>query len=33
LSTYNTQEEVDFVIKEMPEIIAWLRTLSPFWEG
>jgi cysteine desulfurase len=33
LSTYNTQEEIDFVIKEMPEIIAWLRKISPFWKG
>lgn len=32
LSVYNTQEEIDFVIKEMPAIIAWLRKLSPFWE-
>jgi cysteine desulfurase len=32
LSTYNTEEEIDFVIKEMPEIISWLRKLSPFWK-
>ena len=32
LSTYNTEEEIDYVIKEMPEIIAWLRKLSPFWK-
>lgn len=32
LSTYNTEDEIDFVIKEMPGIIAWLRKLSPFWK-
>ncbi len=32
LSIYNTQEEIDFVIREMPEIIGWLRKLSPFWQ-
>ncbi|MDD5698320.1 MAG: cysteine desulfurase NifS [Victivallaceae bacterium] len=32
LSTYNTPEEIAFVIREMPGIIAWLRKLSPFWK-
>jgi cysteine desulfurase len=32
LSRYNTEKEIDFVISEMPAIIAWLRKLSPFWE-
>ena len=32
LSTYNTEAEIDFVIREMPAIIAWLRKLSPFWK-
>jgi len=30
LSRYNTQEEVDFTIEKMPEIIHRLRELSPF---
>ena len=30
LSRYNTQEEVDFTIEKMPEIISRLRELSPF---
>ncbi|MCX5645039.1 MAG: cysteine desulfurase NifS [Phycisphaerae bacterium] len=30
LSRYNTQEEVDFTIQKMPEIIYRLRELSPF---
>jgi len=30
LSVYNTEEEVDFVLKEMPAIIARLRAISPF---
>ncbi|MBM4024887.1 MAG: cysteine desulfurase NifS [Planctomycetes bacterium] len=30
LSRYNTEEEVDFTIRKMPEIIHRLRELSPF---
>lgn len=30
LSRYNTQEEVDTVIKEFPAVIAGLRAISPF---
>jgi cysteine desulfurase len=33
LSIYNTEEEVDFVLAKMPEIIAGLRAMSPFWVG
>lgn len=33
LSIYNTEEEVDFVLAKMPEIIAGLRAMSPFWQG
>ncbi len=32
LSTYNTEEEIDYVLEKMPGIIATLRELSPFWE-
>ncbi|MCF8055749.1 MAG: cysteine desulfurase NifS [Desulfocapsa sp.] len=32
LSVYNVEEEVDFVLKKMPPIIAELRELSPFWK-
>uniref|UniRef100_UPI004056BCEF cysteine desulfurase NifS n=1 Tax=Candidatus Electronema sp. TaxID=2698783 RepID=UPI004056BCEF len=33
LSVYNTEEEVDFVLAKMPEIIAGLRAMSPFWQA
>ncbi len=32
LSRFNTQEEVDFVVREMPKIIERLRSISPFSE-
>ena len=32
LSIYNTEEEVDYVIKTFPPIIEKLRNLSPFWK-
>ena len=32
LSRYNTEEEVDFTIEKMPQIIERLRELSPFVE-
>lgn len=30
LSRFNTDEEIDFVIKELPGIIGFLRSISPF---
>jgi cysteine desulfurase len=32
-SRYNTLSEVDEVLKVMPQIVATLRKLSPYWEG
>jgi len=31
LSVYNTAEDIDLVIRELPPIIQRLRTLSPYW--
>ncbi len=31
LSIYNTEQEVDYVINTIPEIIKTLRQMSPFW--
>ncbi|MGZ5026387.1 MAG: cysteine desulfurase NifS [Methylobacter sp.] len=32
-SRYNTMAEVDEVLKVMPDIVATLRKLSPYWDG
>jgi cysteine desulfurase len=32
LSNYNTADEVDFVVENMPPIIDRLRKMSPFWK-
>ncbi len=32
LSEYNTKEEVDYVIEELPKIVTYLRNMSPVWE-
>ncbi len=33
LSVYNTEQEIDFVLEKMPQIISQLREMSPFWPG
>ncbi|MBI4657088.1 MAG: cysteine desulfurase NifS [Elusimicrobia bacterium] len=33
ISVYNTEEEIDFVAKQMADIVARLRKISPFGEG
>lgn len=33
LSVYNTEEEVDLVLARLPEVIAKLREMSPFWKA
>ena len=32
LSTYNTMEEMNFIIEKLPPIIEKLRKMSPFWK-
>jgi cysteine desulfurase len=33
LSAYNTEEEIDYVLSVMPEIVARLRAMSPVYPG
>jgi len=32
LSTYNTKEEMDYIVEHLPPIIQKLRDISPFWK-
>ena len=32
LGDYNTEEDVDYILDQLPEIISYLRKMSPFWE-
>lgn len=31
LSEYNTEDEIDYLIKEIPATVAYLRSISPVW--
>jgi len=33
LSKFNTGEEIDELMQVLPQIIATLRRISPFWQG
>lgn len=32
IGEYNTMEEIDHIIKVVPEVVAYLRDISPVWE-
>ena len=32
LCEYNTEEEADHIIKEVPRVVAYLRSMSPIWK-
>ncbi len=32
LSEYNTDEDIDAILKAVPEVVAYLRNMSPVWE-
>ena len=32
LSEYNTEEEIDYIIEEVPKVVEYLRSISPVWE-
>jgi cysteine desulfurase len=31
LSVFNSEEEVDYIVSNLPPLIANLRKMSPFW--
>ncbi len=33
LSEYNTMDEVEYVIEQVPQVIEYLRNMSPIWES
>lgn len=32
LSRYNTEEEMDYIVQEVPKVVEYLRDISPVWE-
>ena len=32
ISEYNTMEEMEHIIKSVPEVVTYLRSISPVWE-
>ncbi|MCD7827802.1 MAG: cysteine desulfurase NifS [Clostridiales bacterium] len=32
ISEYNTEEEIDHIIKSVPEVVEYLRSMSPVWK-
>ncbi len=32
IGEYNTMEEIDHIIKSVPEVVAYLRSISPVWD-
>ena len=32
LSDYNTEEDIDYILEKLPEIVSTLRSMSPLWE-
>lgn len=33
LCEWNTQEEVDYIVQEVPKVVEYLRSISPVWEA
>ena len=33
LSEENTIEEIEYIIKEVPQVVEYLRNMSPVWEA
>ena len=33
LSGANTQEDVDYMLQEIPQVVSYLRSISPVWEA
>ncbi len=31
LSEYNTMEEMDYILEEVPQVVEYLRNMSPVW--
>ena len=32
LCEWNTEEEVDYMLQVIPEVVAYLRSMSPVWK-
>ena len=31
-SDYNTEAEIDYILQEVPEVVSYLRNISPVWD-
>jgi cysteine desulfurase len=32
LCEYNTEEQMDHILKSVPEVVSYLRSISPVWQ-
>ena len=32
ISEYNTMDEMDYIVNTIPEVVSYLRSISPVWE-
>ena len=33
VDAYNTEEEIDYIIQSVPQVVDYLRNMSPVWDA